>query len=107
MSLLAGSHPLHEPGRGIGTLSPHEERVGREPERGALHRTELLLSPALSSLLRREERETKVGGVAKLRPGAKSLKNRTCQGGGRGLGFALFWKALQAAFNAVADEKLI
>ncbi len=39
------------------SLSPHEERVGREPERGALRRTELLLSPTLSSLLRREERE--------------------------------------------------
>ena len=49
----------HEPGRGIGTLSPHEERVGREPERGALHSARLLLSPALSSFLRQEERETR------------------------------------------------
>ncbi len=51
--------PAHEPGRGIGTLSPHEERVGREPERGALRCAEPLLSPALSSFLRQEERETR------------------------------------------------
>ncbi len=55
--------PPREPGRGIRTLSPREERVGREPERGALQRTELLLSPALSSLLRPEERESRAGAL--------------------------------------------
>ena len=38
------------------TLSPREERAGREPERGVLQKTQDLLSPALSSLLSREER---------------------------------------------------
>jgi hypothetical protein len=38
------------------SLSPREARVGREPERGAIQE-KLLLFPALSSLLRREERE--------------------------------------------------
>ena len=38
------------------TLSPREERVGRETERGEGQQYGLL-SPALSSLLRREERE--------------------------------------------------
>ena len=44
------------PERGA-SLSPREERVGREPVRGVLQKTQDLLSPALSSLLRREERE--------------------------------------------------
>ena len=73
---------FHEPDRKIGTLSPHEGRVGRELERGARQTTNLLLSQALSSLLRREEREkradafpvqglnTRGSRSAKLRPGS-------------------------------------
>ena len=55
----AGGSPPHEPERNerAASLSPREARVGREPERGAVQPTQLLLSPALSSLLRREERE--------------------------------------------------
>ena len=39
------------------SLSPRKERAGRESERGAAWPAQPLLSPALSSLLRREERE--------------------------------------------------
>jgi hypothetical protein len=42
------------------SLSPREERTGREPERGAIQKRKYLLSPALSSLLRREEREKRL-----------------------------------------------
>ena len=51
------SHGLGQSRRGS-SLSPREERAGREPERGVLQRIQCLLSPALSSLLRREERES-------------------------------------------------
>jgi hypothetical protein len=50
-------------------LSPYEERVGREPERGEIHKN-YLLSPALSSFYE-EEREKK---YASLRQ-ANSLPN--------------------------------
>jgi len=56
---LAQTTPPHEPewNERAASLSPREERVGREPERGAAQSTQPLLSPTLSSLLRREARE--------------------------------------------------
>ena len=41
------------------SLSPREERAGREQERGAIQQTQDLLSPTLSSLQSREERENR------------------------------------------------
>ena len=55
-SAAACRHPAEATGIYAGSLSPHEERVGRELERGDLNKTRLL-SPALSSFLRQEERK--------------------------------------------------
>jgi hypothetical protein len=44
---------------GVLALSPREERAGREPERGEIDKKRLL-SPALSSFLRRRGREKAV-----------------------------------------------
>ena len=56
---------------GVLPLSPHEERAGREPERGEIDKKRLL-SPALSSFFE-EERERKCGCALK----ANLLPNTT------------------------------